>query len=185
MLNPLKVAALGVAAVMAAGTASADAISTNVWYEFGFDGVGTSLTGGSGTIPLADPAATSVGNPAWTFTLTRPGTLFVTDAFESGDRFEILDFGTVIGRTSGPNVGSQCGSDLSCALADPDFSSGSFLLGAGSHSISGTLLQTIAPGAGAFIVNVSAVPLPAAATMLLTALAALGGLALRGKRQAA
>ena len=84
MLKSIKTTALAAAAVLVAGSASATGISTNAWYEFGFGGVGTPLTSGAGTIQLTNPTATQVGNPAWTFTLTQPGTLFVTDAFQSG-----------------------------------------------------------------------------------------------------
>ena len=92
----------------------------------------------------------------------------------------------MIGQSSAPAEGSSCNADLTCVLGDPNFSSASFLLASGDHSITGAVLQSpFGGGAGAFIVNVNAVPLPAAAAMLLSALAALGGLGLQSRRPTA
>lgn len=61
----------------------------------------------------------------------------VTDDFQKGDQFRIYDNGSPIGETSAVPVdpaGVQIGPEA--AFADPSYSSGSFWLPAGAHSIS-------------------------------------------------
>lgn len=145
--------ALGFALVT--GSASATAISIGQWYEFGFGDPGTALTSGVGTVPGI--GSIQVGDPAWTFDCpaTAPHCkLIVTDAFLSVDQFELFDGGTSLGTTSAPTPGGTCGNDQLCALADPLYSHGVFLLAAGaSYSITGMHLAGI-PGAGFFIVTI-------------------------------
>jgi hypothetical protein len=75
------------------------------------------------------------GDGAFTFTAAFPVQLDVTDAYINGDRFRVLDFGVSLGLTSAPANDGQWTNSADAAFADPRWSSGSFLLGAGSHSI--------------------------------------------------
>ena len=60
------------------------------WQPFSFGGVGSSW------------------NNTFQFTLVGSGTLKVTDAFQSGDQFNVFNFGSSIGATSVPgSVGDQ------------------------------------------------------------------------------
>ena len=151
-------------------------ILTDTWYEFSFGAPGTSATGCFPADPFGDICVPSSGTPTtfldaapWTFTAGASGALLtVTDAFESTDQFELLDFGVPIGFTSFPGALVDCGDDPVPCLADPDMSHGFFLLTAGDHSIS------IAPSAGGFgqgyliVESVQVVPEPTTLVLLGT-----------------
>lgn len=141
-----------VAGLLLASPAHAGPILTDIWYEFGFDAPGTSATGcfpadpaGNACVPSGGTPTTFLDAPPWTFNAAAGGaTLTVTDAFLSGDQFEVLDFGVPLGFTSVPGLAVNCGSDPVPCLADANLSHGFFLMAAGGHSI------TIAPSAGGF-----------------------------------
>jgi len=178
-------AALFIASAPLAAQAST-AVSQNVLYEFSFGGTGDPLAGCSICTAISNPSATQVGGPDWTFTLAAPASLFVLDNFLAGDRFELFDNLSSIGTTSAPTQGSDCGSDWGCALADPTFSRGGFLLAAGAHSITGEVLDSpFGGGAATFIINpaiiTSAVPLPGTLILLTSALGLLGGAGARAR----
>jgi len=62
--------------------------------------------------------------------------LWVTDDFQTGDVFEVYDFGALIGTTSTPAGGAGLGEiGPDAAFANPDYSSGRFFLAPGAHSI--------------------------------------------------
>jgi PEP-CTERM motif len=96
--------------------------------------------------------------PAWTFTSSDPIALTVTDAFQSGDQFEIFDFGVSLGFTSVPARGVNCGSDPLTCLATPGISTGVFALNAGAHSLT---INAVNDSFGAGYFQASAVPEPA------------------------
>ena len=79
------------------------------------------------------------------FTFTGPTTMQVTDAFIDGDVFDVLDNGVSIGMTSTPTDTGAFEGDPDAAFANPDWSSGTFSLGSGAHSIT---LQVSAAATG-------------------------------------
>jgi hypothetical protein len=134
------------------------------WNEFSFTSAGTLAKGcapadpgGLGCIPSSSGNSHFVGAPPWTFTAPSDGvTLTVTDAFQKGDSFEVLDMGISIGSTSSvPTNAASCGSDPVPCLADPTMSHGVFNLGPGPHSI--TIKAVTSPfGTGAAYFRVDA-----------------------------
>ena len=122
------------------------------WNEFSFGGTGSLARGcapadpgGSGCEPSSSGNSHFVGAPPWTVVAPSDGlTLTVTDAFQKGDTFEVLDMGIPIGSTSAvPTNSASWGSDPVPCLADPTMSHGVFQLGPGPHSI--TLKATTSP----------------------------------------
>jgi hypothetical protein len=114
------------------------------WNEFSFAGAGSFAKGcapadpsGSGCVPSSAGNSHFVGAPPWTFVAPSDGaTLTVTDAFQNGDAFQVLDLGNPIGSTSAvPTSSASCGNDPVPCLADPTVSHGVFDLGPGAHSI--------------------------------------------------
>ncbi|MCH8855634.1 MAG: PEP-CTERM sorting domain-containing protein [Proteobacteria bacterium] len=116
------------------------------------------------------------------------GTLTVVDAGFGGDTFTITDNGATLGTTSDVPVTTFAtapgvGYDYNAALANSAFSKGVFILQAGNHSISGSLLQSVLVDVGAGPLNatvgalkleVSAVPEPATLVSLLAGLGLIG-----------
>lgn len=166
--------------------ASAAPIDFDTWYEFSWFEAGGTAAGcdpadpdGDFCIPSGGTPTSFAPAPAWTFTAGASGaTLTVVDAFVSGDRFTIFDFGVSLGMTSGPAPGFGCGADPLVCLAEPHHSSGVFTLLPGAHAL--TIVATVAPsesGAGYFQVTgdeVNAVvPEPATILLIATGLAAL------------
>ena len=177
-LGPWLAAAL---AMLVAAPATAGTISLDTWYEFGFTDVGVPATGCAPDDPAGIFCTPSLGTPtlfldppAWTFT-TSGSTLTVVDAFESGEAFEIFDFGVSLGLTSAPGNAVDCGDDPVPCLAVADMSKGFFLLAPGPHAL--TILPTLSPGGlGAAYLHVSApaVPEPVTALLFGSGLVALG-----------
>src|SRR5262245_3204648 len=66
---------------------------------------------------------------AYKFTTAAPVTLKVTDAFVSGDRFEIYNNGSLLGSTSVPVNDATYVAKADVAYGHPKFSWGEFLLG--------------------------------------------------------
>ena len=145
--------------------------------QAGFDNGTTGSLGDDPPLPIGGgwqyfswdnaPGSFNLEGP-FTFTSTCNILLKVTDAYLDGDQFEVYDFGSLIGTTSTPtDSGAQIGSDADAASADARWSSGSFLLATGSHSIT---MKTIAiptdhPGGGAYLRADCAVPVPGAVVL--------------------
>jgi hypothetical protein len=130
-------AAVMALSLCAAASAQAGAIlqDQSFWYAFEFDA--------QGAFAIAAPPSWTGGNvvaaddPAWTFNVAGGNVAFqVTDAWLKGDIFDVYDFGSFVGETSNvpqSNVGTTSNPDV--AFADPTYSSASFAMGAGNHSI--------------------------------------------------
>jgi hypothetical protein len=164
------------------------------FYEFSFTEAGVGARGCDPADPMGEFCIPSSGTPTifldeppWTFTAPTGGaTLLVTDAFETGDQFEVLDFGTPLGFTSVPTPGFDCGDDPVPCSMDPTVSSAVFLLGAGDHSI--TIAPLIAQplgGAGYLRVTQTQIPEPWELPLLAIGLLALGLVRQRSFRGAA
>ncbi len=187
--------------------ARADNIVTNQWYSGGFTGtpsplVGPFATGTNGPVlpnptkANALPTPTSGGVLTAIITLPHGGKLLVTDVEASGDQFEMFvngapaisapggSTGLIPGGqqssgafTSAPNFGDACVEDISCALSDANFSSGTFNLPAGIDTITGTFIGSVGFGDMNYIVET--VPEPASLSILGLGLAGLGLMARR------
>jgi PEP-CTERM motif len=117
--------------------------------QVGLPGVGTdpAVVVGSGWQEFnwgnASGAADSQG--PFTFTSAIATNLLVTDAFVDGDQFAVFNYGVFIGTTSAPSNDGFSDPNPYADFADPRFSSGTFLLGPGSYSIT---LETIGTAGG-------------------------------------
>ena len=170
-------ASLAFVLVLAAPAARASAIVAGTWYDFLFGADGSDLTagfgGGGSTAPPAAP---------WTITLAGPAYLIVTDCCQPGDRFELFDGGISLGLTSAvtSDTAFVCGTPDSC-LADPLMSHGVFLLGAGSHSITGIVTDSPHGGGEGFFRI--AVPEPGSAALIGLAMGILAAVRRRSRAQ--
>jgi len=168
--------------------AQAGPIPVNTFLQFSFGEAGTPAVGcdpadpaGAFCIPSGGTATSFLDGPPWTFSSSAATSLIVTDAFESGDRFEIFDFGISLGLTSPPGSPVDCNDDPIFCLADPNMSHGTFALGAGSHSL--TITPTLAPsgsGSGYLMVVAQATEVAEPAALWLLLFAGFGGVVSRG-----
>jgi hypothetical protein len=142
------------------------------WNQFYF--------GESGTSWLDDYIYNSPGNLSFSFTLTGPAVLKVTDAGFTGDIFQVFDNGNALGLTSAPNIANtgDMDVDFDSAYASNDWSHGEWMLSAGNHLITG--LSTVSAfGAGVGAIRVNAVPEPSSSALVLCALGMIGLIARR------
>jgi hypothetical protein len=150
---------------------AASPINLETWYEFDIIGAGPTLgclpadPNGDFCIPSGGTPTSFAPAPAWTFTSLQPVAFTVTDAFQSGDQFEIFDFGVSLGFTSAPAIRPpvNCGSDPVTCLATAGISSGVFALAAGSHSLT---IASVTDNIGGAYFQASAVPEPASLVLL-------------------
>jgi hypothetical protein len=78
----------------------------------------------------------------YSFTTKQCMSVDVSDLDCYGDQYLVLDNNVSLGNTSTPGKPNQCGGPSKDAgLADPDMSSGSFVVGPGSHSIKINLIN--------------------------------------------
>ena len=174
------------AASFAAPALAADNITSGVWYDVGFEGTGSALTGPGFSLGFDQPSGSVAFAPAgtsWTITLAKAATLTIVDTETSGDQFTLFDNGNLLGTTSTPVVdgSSGIGNDIGLSLANSDYSRGTFALGAGQNIITGTFDGVIGAGDADFEIA-GGVPEPATWAMLLGGLGAIGaGMRMRRK----
>jgi len=176
---------LTVCALVAAGASHAAVLTEGQWAPFDVD-ESTALSFGLEWIDI------TTGSPlSFDFTIAAGyrGVLTVVDAGFAGDRFRVSDGGNLVGNTL-PAVQSyptSVGLDFDAALANPSYSRGVFEFGAGSHSVTGLLIESVTVDGvalnatvGGVQLSVSAVPEP---TTLASLAAGLGLLALALRRR--
>ena len=83
----------------------------------------------------ASPKPSPVTQNPFTFTLTDPGYVALTDFLVDGDQFRVFDGTTLLGDTSVPLDDGKFQVNFNLAWADPAFSKRVFLLAPGPHSI--------------------------------------------------
>jgi len=160
----------------------------------------------SGTANALAAPGTPGTNLSAVITLPNGGFLTATDVEASGDQFmmDVNGIGATaaVGNPSGltpggqqavgsetsvPVGGADCAENISCSLSNPHFSSGTFVLPAGTDTISGTLVATN-PETNVFmdfIVEPKPVTIPEPATWLMLSSAVLGfGVVRRRNRKA-
>ncbi|OAI20946.1 hypothetical protein A1359_20010 [Methylomonas lenta] len=127
------------------------------------------------------------GALSFDFTLTESAYLKVVDGGFSGDQFQVFDNGQLLGETStaSNNYPTSLGLDFDQAFSNADYSQGVYLLGVGSHTITGLLsisaIDDIGDDINATVgaVSLTAVPLPAAAWLYAIGLAFFGAVSRR------
>jgi len=165
------------------GAALAGVINPGQWYGFMWSGSSFPIATTGQQTSSVDASVLDPGSGPWTIDLAAPAYLIVVDGFASGDQFEAFDGGVSLGLTLSVSTGTdECsgGDGPNHCLADSRYSSGSFLLGAGSHSLTISTVSGYTSGGAWFGVGTSEVPEPS--TMALVGLAGLGLLAWRRKR---
>jgi hypothetical protein len=108
---------------------------TGAWNIFDVD----ELTSNSGGLEWID---LDTGNPiSFTFTLSKPARLDVADGGFGGDVFRVFDNGALLGMTSGASntYPNSVGLDFDAAFVDARYTRVSYLLGTGSHVVTGEL----------------------------------------------
>lgn len=143
----------------------ADSISVGgPWYEFAYLDPGSAAFACAGACEASSSGnSIEAGDPAWTFTTSAPVFVTITDAFFSGNSFELFDSGTLIGSTPFVDLGYACGDDPAICALDPNFSHAVFSLGAGDHSLSIDALDSPFGGGAAYFrvdPQLAAVPEP-------------------------
>ena len=125
-----------VVAGVAIATAGATPVTLGTWEPFLF----------------GSTESTALGSP-FTFTSSGAAVVTVTDAYCRGDRFTVSDGTTTLGTTTPVALDFACNqvvSDPDVALADPGYSSGRFVVGAGAHSV-GIVASPFNGGGTAFL----------------------------------
>jgi len=149
------------AILLSAQVAGATAITADgLWHTFLFEG------------------AESAWDLTFEFTLTETATLTVTDTYVSGDQFDVFNFDAYLGPTSTPTAQGAFTTDFDYAAANPEWSTGVWILGPGSYSIWGIAVQSpYESGAGGLKLESGGdvVPIPGAVWLLGSGLLGLAG----------
>jgi len=193
MLNkPLAALALAVAISAPVHATTINVTTDGRWYEFDVDDL-TSLSGETEWIDnVTGPAGYNGDGSTLTFsiTLTDDAALRAVDAGFARATFQVFNGPTFLFETSAVpqtdySTAGNAGTDFDAAFADhANFSYAEFLLGPGTYAIKGALSQSVLDGvtplnATVGAVSITAVPVPAAAWLLGSALAGGFGFARR------
>lgn len=178
----MKAHRLASAALLAAASLAAHATTT----DLAIDAWNTAYFGESGTSWLDDYAFNAPNPLDFTLTLTQSSYLNVTDSGLAGDSFQVVvrdALNNVVVNAATSTVAADAnidfGSDFDAALASQAMSHGSWLLGPGTYTVSGSVLNS-AFGAGVAGLSVTAaVPEPATWAALLAGLCVVGAVARR------
>ena len=164
---------LGISASAVAGP-----IGTGSWLQFFGDPNHFPFVAGClGALQAQCPSingAMPLDSPPWTFSATSPVLLTITDSQLPGDRFDVFDFGSLIGSTPSvpflPPV--NCGFDPDSCLLSPFHSHTAFELASGLHSLTIVFEPAELNVEGVFRID----PVPEPTTLLLwgTTMAGLG-----------
>jgi hypothetical protein len=178
--------ALGLGFAAQANATTVGLTTDGLWHTFDVDSL-SATSGGLEWIDYADGSALSfqINNAA-------PVLLTVVDGGFSGDRFSVLDNGVQLGQTSVVlnSYPNSIGLDFDSAVAAAAFySKGGFLLAPGSHTITGSLLESAVDDVGNPLnatvgaVMLQAVPEPAQWATLAAGLFLLSFSAQRSRRK--
>ena len=188
MNKQLMAAAFAAAVIASPAHATSVALATDGrWNEFDIDSL-LSSDGGTGWIDEAYAGDDSALSFTFTIAAGSVGELTVVDTGFAGDTFRVTNGGALLGWTSAVAAGTSSGAlvfDCGDALANAAYSHGTFVLGAGSYSISGALLQSVDGDldatSGGVRLSVSSIPEPANGALMVAGVAALAALARRRK----
>lgn len=178
---------LAFSALFGAAAAHAGPIQQGTFYSFSFSDATPEVRGcapedalGDFCIPGFETPTQNLDAPPWTFTFGRISTLTIVDAFLSGDRFEVFNFGVSLGVTSLPAADADCGDDPLACLAEPGMSRLKVTLPPGSYSL--TLSTVAAPnGSGSGYLHVAEAPEPSTVSLAGAVLFVLASLVRRKK----
>ena len=163
---------------LAGASAKADTLTEGGgWSTFYFLGQGS---------PFQDIS----GNPlAFTFTLSQPDVLRISEGYQGGDQFDVTINGVDQGPTSPTTPGFiYVGDCWTCAFYDPadagQFTRAYYDLAAGTYTVTGIAIQSF-QGNGKGAIALGAVPEPATWTMMLAGFFGLGAMVRRARRERA
>lgn len=152
------------------------------WYTFDVDN-SYSVSGGLEWIDAQSAAGYNNDGSAlhFTFTLSGSADLTVVDGGFAGDQFQVFNNGTALGFTSVPanSYPTSLATNFDAALANSNYSSAIYHMGAGTYDITGLLsLSALAAGsplnATVGAVSLTAVPVPAALGLFLAGSSLMG-----------
>jgi hypothetical protein len=171
MANPAYCSTVSNGATISAGGPGRNDATPPVpglWYEFLFFGVGSEAQGCFGACgPSSGGNSTDAMNPPWTFTTSTPVTLYVTDAFEAGDAFDVYNNSALVLSTPMVSTGYSCGSDPVDCYGNPNMSWGSVILPAGSDSITIFVTESCCGSGATYFSPEATTPEPSTLVLLL------------------
>lgn len=163
-------AAMALAGTMLGGgtfPSAATVLYPAVWDDFYFDGAGTAV------------------EETWAFDLPAGYSLYVTDAFLSGDQFAVYNDGVLLGLTSYVPTGASGFYDPQVSYDSGLYSRGEFPLSAGYYGNIHLLIELSPHGSGGAFIKIdhsSLSPVPEPATMFLFGAGLLGFTAVRRRK---